>query len=218
MDSMSHRPQDFLNFISSHYRTIAVIYRDDLRFESDDEILNFLDRFNETGKDQSSMTRRLKEVGVLQEMMGCWAMPSFLKDFFAQLEQRFTLASPAVIAAWVQKLRNLVSQFEKSICQSEQGALADFDHVGFLLSEIMDTYQVVNKTVNDNCERISEEVAGYRMTTDAAISKQRMQRLIFLYDEYLEPILQLLTIDGEFRNVSDDVASCCTRLRTILLG
>ena len=163
------------------------------------------------------MTRRLKEVGVLQEMMGCWAMPSFLKDFFAQLEQRFTLASPAVIAAWVQKLRNLVSQFEKSICQSEQGALADFDHVGFLLSEIMDTYQVVNKTVNDNCERISEEVAGYRMTTDAAISKQRMQRLIFLHDEYLEPILQLLTIDGEFRNVSDDVASCCTRLRTILL-
>jgi predicted DNA-binding protein YlxM (UPF0122 family) len=150
-------------------------------------------------------------------MLGRWAMPSFLKEFFSQLDQRFTLATPAVIAAWVQKLRQSVSQLKKLIVEYEKGALLDSDDVGFQLAEIADTYQIVNKTVHDNCERISEEVADYRVTTDAAISKQKMRRLIFLHDQYLEPILQLLTIDGEFRNVSDDVASCCTRLRNASL-
>jgi hypothetical protein len=96
---MSRKPQEFLNFIASHYRTIAEIYRDDLRFDSDDEIVSFLSRFDETGKDQTKLAGRLKEVGVLQEMLGRWAPTTFVPwrkkplPWFLKKSRNFKLTS-----------------------------------------------------------------------------------------------------------------------------
>ena len=210
---MRRSPQEFLNFIAKHHAPIAEMCRDRLRFSSDDDIASFLRRFDSEDKNLSKLVGRMKEVGVLVDVTGEWSPPPFLIRFLRELGERHSLASPAVIRAWVEKLQQCVGRLDPHIepAMLELDAV-NADEVEFLLREISDTFQIIVDTVQENCERISGEVSGYRIVDDSSEMRSRLGRLIVLYDEFLEPVLRVLDIGGEFREVSEQIAHCCFRL------
>jgi hypothetical protein len=93
----------------------------------------------------------------------------------------------------------------------ELGA-SDSEDVRIVLLEIADVFQIIVRTVQDNCERIAADVAEYRGTEDASRLRSRLARLIHLHDEFLDPVIRIIEVGGEFFAVTEKVATCCTRL------
>lgn len=71
------------------------------------------------------------------------------------------------------------------------------------------TYSPDVKTLN---ARLGAEVAHYRAEEDSRRMRFRLARLIDLHTNYLEPLLRLIDIGGEFYGVSEQVVASCDRL------
>ena len=42
--------------------------------------------------------------------------------------------------------------------------------------------------------------------------RNRLQRLILLHDQYLQPVIRIIDVSGEFQSVTDRISGCCHRL------
>lgn len=210
---MPRNAQEFISFVARHFRPIEAMCRRHARFSSDDEIVAFLRPFEESDKNLTRLIGRMREEGVIAELAGEWAPPPFLVEFMDRLVQRHTLASPRVIQSWVETLDKHVTDLLNQIdtANFDFGAF-DVDAGRFLLHEIADVFQTIVRTVQDNCERIAAEVADYRTVEDAARLRSRLDRLIHLHEEYLEPVIRIVDITGDFYAVTEQISNCCARL------
>ncbi len=210
---MPRNAQQFISFVASHFRPIEAMCRRRVRFSSDDEIVAFLRPFEESDKNLTRLISRMREVGVLVELAGEWAPPPFLAEFMDKLSQRHALASPRVIHSWIETLDKHVTELLNHIdaANFDFGAF-DVDAGRFLLHEIADVFQTIIRTVQDNCERIATEVTEYRTVEDVATLRIRLDRLIHLHDEYLEPVIRIVDISGDFYAITEQISNCCARL------
>lgn len=210
---MPRNAQEFLSFVASHFRPLEAMCRKHRRFSSDDDIVSFLRPFEDDDKNLTRLINRMREVGVLVELAGEWAPPPFLIEFIEQLSERHALASPKVIQGWIETLRLHVSALLKQL-DSARFDFGNFDTDAgrFLLHEIADVFQTIVRTVQDNCDRIATEVADYRVLEDGKRLRSRLNRLIYLHDEYLEPVIRVVDISGDFYAVTEQVSTCCARL------
>lgn len=210
---MSRNAQEFVSFVANHFRPLEAMCRQHRRFSSDDDIVAFLRSFEDDDKNLTRLINRMREVGVLVELAGDWAAPPFLVEFIEKLSERHALASPKVIQGWIETLRSHVAALLNQL-ESARFDFGDFDADGgrFLLHEIADVFQTIVRTVQDNCDRIATEVADYRVVEDGKRLRSRLNRLIFLHDEYLEPVIRIVDISGDFYAVTEQVSTCCSRL------
>lgn len=210
---MPRNPQEFISFVASHFRPLEAMCRQHKRFSSDDDIAVFLRPFEQDDKNLTKLINRMREVGVLVELAGEWALPPFLIEFIETLSDRHALASPKVIQGWVETLSSQVTALLKQIdlARFDFGEF-DVDAGRFLLHEIADVFQTIVRTVQDNCDRIATEVAEYRLLEDGKRLRSRLNRLIYLHDEFLEPVIRIIDISGEFYAVTEQVSTCCARL------
>lgn len=210
---MPRNAQEFITFVASRFRPLEAMCRQRRRFSSDDEIVAFLRPFESDDKNLTRLVNRMREVGVLVELAGDWTPPPFLVEFIEKLSERHALASPKVIQGWIETLGNHVAVLLSQI----DAAKLDFgefdaDAGRFLLHEIADVFQTIVRTVQDNCDRIAAEVADYRVLEDSKHLRSRLDRLICLHDEYLEPVIRIVDISGDFYAVTEQVSTCCARL------
>jgi hypothetical protein len=210
---MPRNAQEFVEFVAKHFRPLEAMCRQRARFLSDDQIVAFLRPFAEEDKNLTRLIGRMREVGVLVELAGEWAPPPFLAEFIEKVSERHALASPKVIRSWVEALQKHVEELLSQI----NAASVDFDAFDadagrFRLREISDIFQLIVRTVQENCERIAAEVGEYRMIEDASRLRRRLERLIYLHDEYLEPIIRIIDITGDFYAATEEVSNCCARL------
>lgn len=210
---MKHNASEFVNFLASHYRPIEAMCRERVRFERDDEIASFLLRFEDDHKSVTRLIGRMREVGVLRELAGQWSPPPFLSDFMDKLAERHALASPKVIQGWIETIRDLVAKLA-GILDTVQFSLDEqqTEDVRHLTQEIADVFQTVVRTVEENCERIANEVAEYRAIEDAHHLRARLSRLVQLQSEYLDPVMRILDVSGDLFDSTQQVSHCCTRL------
>ncbi len=210
---MPRNAQDFISFVATHYRPIEAMCQQHARFSSDDEIVAFLRPFEEEDKSLTRLIGRMREVGVLAELAGEWTAPPFLAEFVERVAERHALASPKVIQSWVETLQRHVGDLltEINSANFEIGAF-DVEAGSFLLREIADVFQTIVRTVQDNCERIAGEVADYRTVEDVGRMRSRLGRLIHLHNEYLEPVIRIVDINGSFYAVTEQISHCCARL------
>jgi len=213
---MPQNAQEYISFVANHFRPLEAMCRQHARFASDDEIVAFLRPFEEQDKNLARLIGRMREVGVLVELAGQWAPPPFLAEFIQKLAERHALASPKVIHSWVETLEKHVNDLLKQIDSAsfDFGAF-DLDAGRFLLHEIADVFHTIVRTVQDNCERIATEVAEYRTVEDARRLRSRLNRLIQLHDEYLEPVIRIVDINGDFYGVTEQISKCCARLAVL---
>ncbi|MCA9125641.1 MAG: hypothetical protein KDB22_01105 [Planctomycetales bacterium] len=210
---MKHNASEFVNFLASHYRPIEAMCRERVRFERDDEIASFLLRFEDDHKNVTRLIGRMREVGVLRELAGQWSPPPFLSDFMDKLAERHALASPKVIQGWIETIRDFVVKLA-TILDTVQFSLDELqtDEVHHLIQEIADVFQTIVRTVEENCERIANEVAEYRAIEDAHHLRARLSRLVQLQSEYLDPVIRILDVSGDLFDCTQQVSHCCTRL------
>lgn len=213
---MPRNAQEFVEFVAKHFRPLEAMCRQRARFVSDDQIVAFLRPFEEEDKNLTRLIGRMREVGVLVELAGEWAPPPFLAEFIEKVSERHALASPKVIRSWVEALQKHVAELLNQI----NAASLDFDAFDaeagrFRLREISDIFQLIVRTVQENCERIAAEVADYRTIEDASRLRSRLGRLIFLHDEYLEPVIRIIDISGEFYAATEQVTNCCARIAVL---
>lgn len=209
---MPRNPPDFLRFIANNYSWLATICRGRASFYSDDDIAVSLRPF----LDEANPSRKIsdaKRLGVLSQATGEWSIPPFLTRFIGELQDRFALASPAVIRSWIQKLEEHAHQLATLADSLAVASWAlDVDDAKFLIRNTADAFQTIAGSISDNCARIAIEVADYRATDEVAQLRSRLRRLIKLFDQYLEPILRIIDITGEFAAVTDRIAQTCARL------
>jgi hypothetical protein len=210
---MLRNAQEFVEFVAKHFRPLEAMCCQRARFLSDDQIVAFLRPFEEEDKNLTRLIGRMREVGVLVELAGEWAPPPFLAEFIEKVSERHALASPKVIRSWVEALQTHVTELLNRI----NAARLDFDAFDaeagqFRLHEISDIFQLIVRTVQENCERIAAEVAEYRTIEDASRLRRRLERLIYLHDEYLEPVIRIIDITGDFYAATEQVSNCCARL------
>lgn len=213
---MPRNAQEFVEFVAKHFRPLEAMCRQRARFVSDDQIVAFLRPFAEEDKNLTRLIGRMREVGVLVELAGEWAPPPFLAEFIEKVSERHALASPKVIRSWVESLQKHVAELLNQI----NAASLDFDAFDaeagrFRLCEISDVFQLIVRTVQENCDRIATEVAEYRTIEDASRLRRRLERLIYLHDEYLEPVIRIIDITGEFYAATEEVSNCCARLTVL---
>lgn len=210
---MPRNAQEFISFVANHFRPLQAMCQQHKRFSSDDDIVSFLRPFEDDDKNLARLINRMREVGVLAELAGDWAPPPFLVEFIEKLSERHALASSKVILGWLDTLRSHVTALLSEIdaAQFDFGAF-DVDASRFLLHEIADVFQTIVGTVQDNCERIATEVADYRVLEDGKLLRSRLNRLIYLHDEYLEPVIRIVDVSGDFYAATEQVSICCARL------
>jgi hypothetical protein len=210
---MPRNAQEFISFVANHFRPLEAMCRQHRRFSTDDEVVAFLRPFADDDKNLTRFINRMREVGVLVELAGDWAPPPFLVEFIEKLSERHALASPKVIQGWIDTLRSHVTALLSEIdsAQFDFGAF-DVDAGRFLLHEIADVFQTIVRTVQDNCERIAAEVADYRVLEDGKQLRSRLNRLIYLHGEYLEPVIRIVDVSGDFHAATEQVSTCCARL------
>lgn len=209
---MPRNPQEFVRFVAKHYRLLATMCRENQRFASDAEIEAFIRPYLESGASPAILVSRMKSIGIVSQTTGDWTPPPFLGRFLAEVEQRHALASPGVVRGWVEKLSDLAKSLDSL---TVTGLPADADsqlELGGILDEVTDTISTIAATVGGNCDRIGTEVAHYRAEEDSRRMRFRLTRLIDLHTNYLEPLLRLIDIGGEFYGVSEQVVASCDRL------
>jgi len=214
--TMPINPATFLRFLARHYRPVEALCRQRARFTSDDEIAAFLQPYMEADISPARLISQMKEEGVLIPGTEDWSPPGFLARFLDELQNRHTLASPQVIQGWVFKLGGLVSQLEKVLAPATVSVEGlDLDALIFLLNEIDQTFRAIADTVHGNCDRIATEVAAYRTIEDAQHLRRRLTRLVSLHDEFLEPVIRIIDITGDFQAVTERIAISCAKLSTL---
>lgn len=216
---MPRNAHEFVQFVANHFRPLEAMCRQHARFASDDEIASFLRPFEKEDKNLTRLIGRMREVGVLVELAGEWAAPPFLAEFIEKVLERHALASPKVIQSWIETLQEHVARLLSQIDSTsfDFGAF-DADACRFLLHEIADVFHTIVRTVQDNCERIAGEVADYRTLEDAGRLRSRLSRLIQLHDEYLEPVIRIVDISGDFYAVAEQISTCCARIAILADG
>jgi hypothetical protein len=98
--------------------------------------------------------------------------------------------------------------------ETEQ-VISDLDDLLFHLDEIDQTIRAIADTVHGNCDRIAAEVANYRTVEDARHLRGRLQRLIMLHDDFLEPVIRIIDISGNFQAVTEQISVSCGRLANL---
>jgi len=209
---MPRNPQEFVRFVAKHYRLVVAMCRENQRFTSEAEIEAYARAHLEVGASPAVLVGRMKSLGVVSQTTSEWTPPPFLGRFLAEVEQRHTLASPGVVRGWVEKLSDLANNLS---ALSANGVPTSADaqlELGAVLDEVADTISAIALTVTGNCDRIGDEVGRYRAEEDARRVRFRLKRLISLHTDYLEPLLRLIDISGEFYRVSEQVVAACDRL------
>lgn len=209
---MPRNPQEFIRFIARHYRQLADMCRDNMRFVSEAEIEAFLRPYLDKDTSAAVVVGRMKTLGVVAQTTGDWTPPAFLGRFLAEVEQRHTLASPGVVRGWIEKLASLAKSLDSlSATGIPTGADSQLELTA-VLGEVTDTIWTIAATVGGNCDRIGAEVAHYRTEEDSRRMRFRLKRLIGLHTDYLEPLLRLIDIGGEFYSVAEQLLASCARL------
>lgn len=209
---MPRNPQEFVRFVARHYRLLAVMCRENLRFASDAEMEAFVRPYLEVGSSPGLLVNRMKSLGVVSQTTGDWTPPPFLGRFLAEVEQRHALASPGVVRGWVEKLSGLAKTLEALTVDGVPASADSQLELGAVIDEVTDTIATIAGTVGGNCDRIGTEVTRYRTEEDSRRMRFRLTRLIDLHTNYLEPILRLIEVGGEFYSVSEQVVASCDRL------
>ena len=209
---MPRNPHEFVRFVAKHYRLLAVMCRENQRFTSDAEMEAFVRPYLESGSSPAILVGRMKSLGIVSQTTGDWTPPPFLGRFLAEVEQRHALASPGVVRGWVEKFSGLAKSLD-ALAASGVPASADAQlELGAILDEVTDTIATIAATVGGNCDRIGTEVTHYRTEEDSRRMRFRLARLIDLHANYLEPLLRLIEVGGEFYSVSEQVVASCNRL------
>jgi len=204
---MVRHPTELLRALTRHYALLSAMCRENRRFASDAELEVFCAAFMATGSNVAAVAGRLKEVGALTQATGDWAPPTYLRAFLAEIEQRHALASPGVVRGWVEKLSALAESLEQMAPPRVGQGLGGGAGLLDLLDEITDTLASIAGTVSGNCDRIGAEVSRYRAEEDARQMRARLGRLIKLHADYLEPVLGLIDIGGDFHHVCERIAA-----------
>jgi len=166
------------------------------------------------GTSGAMLATRLKEVGAVSQATGDWAPPPFLRLFLSEIEHRHSLASPGVVRGWVEKLAGLADRLEPLAARGLARGLNDDTDILAVLDEVTDTLSSIDATVAGNCDRIGAEVSRYRVEEDVRQMRLRLTRLIYLHANFLEPVLRLVDIGGEFHDVSERIAASCGVIAT----
>jgi len=213
---MPINPANFLGFLARHYRPVEALCRQRMRFTSDDEIAKFLQPYIEADTSPARLISHMKEVGVLIPGTEDWSPPGFLARFLDELQNRHTLASPKVIQAWIDKLNGFINKMDKALAPAAVSLEGlDLDDLDDWLREIDGTFRAIADTVHGNCDRIATEVAAYRTIEDAHHLRRRLVRLVSLHDEFLEPVIRIIDITGDFQAVTERIATTCAKLSAL---
>ena len=205
--------REFLTYLANHFRLVESVCANLQGFESDSELHAFLQSHSREAESPKRQAKRLKDVGVLINGASGWTTPPFLSTFLRQLRERHLLASPAIVRGWIDELRgysdNLARLIERSSQLGNDVEAADLDRV---CQEIEYTIVNIVQIVHDNCECIARDVAEYRATEEIGRLKNRLQHLVVLYDKYLEPVIELVNINGSFYEIGNTIAAQCEKV------
>jgi hypothetical protein len=187
--------------------------RERKRFQSDEDILAFLRAHSENDASPVRLMGVLKDQSLITHGRGDWSTPPFLNRFISDLHRRQRLASPEVVRGWVESLEGHVRELARAIgALGLGGADPTEDQFVRLFEDVLDTFDAVIQTVEDNCARIAVEVQEYRNLEDVTTMRARLDRLCWLYDRYLEPVIEVIDLSGPFYAVTDELAKCCERI------
>lgn len=212
--AVPRNPSEFVHFVARHYHLIEAMCRECTCFEADDEIAAFIRSRVDVDTNPAWKISEMKRLGVLTQSRGPWSPPSFLKAFIDALHDRHVLATPEVVQGWVDQLRRLARNLDRWLDGRNRSAQheVDDDEARELVGQISDTIHMVSATIGENIECIGDEVAAYRATDDTGHMRQRLRRLIELYNDYLLPIIGVLEVDGPFRAVTQQISTQCARI------
>ena len=202
--------QEFLTYLARHFRLVESVCANLKGFESDSELHAFLQRNSKVAEAPKRQAKRLKDVGILIHGAMGWSTPPFLATFLRQLHERHLLASPAIVRGWIEELRgysNVLDGLTERSARDVSGV--DTEDMFRVSKDIEYTITKIVQIVHDNCECIAREVAEYRTTEEAGRIRQRLGRLVELYGKYLEPVIELVNINGSFYEIGNRIAAQC---------
>ena len=210
---MPRDEQEFLTYLANHFRLVESVCGNLTGFESDSELHVFLQSHSREAESPKRQAKRLKDVGVLINGASGWTTPPFLTTFLRQLRERHLLASPAIVRGWIDELRGYSDSLGRLIERSSQLGnyveTADMDRVS---NDIEYTIVNIVQIVHDNCECIARDVAEYRATEEVSRLKNRLQHLVVLYEKYLDPVIELVNINGSFYEIGNAIAAQCEKV------
>ena len=202
--------QEFLTYLAKHFRLVESVCANLKGFESDSELHAFLQGHSQAAEAPKRQAKRLKDVGILIHGATGWSTPPFLATFLRQLHERHLLASPAIVRGWIEELKVYSNRLDRLIERSARDVSGvDSEDMLRVSKDIEYTISKIVQIVQDNCECIAREVAEYRATEEAGRIKQRLSRLVELYEKYLDPVIELVNINGSFYEIGNCIAAQC---------
>jgi hypothetical protein len=129
------------------------------------------------------------------------------------LMNQTVLTTPQTIEGWLENLSAYVTQLELQLRTAGVDLrLLDAEAANSLLQGLTGTLRTIVDSLRANGRQIAHEVGEYRTAKDAEHAQTRLRRLIDLYDAYLEPLIRVIDIHGDFYAATDRVSDCCVRL------
>ena len=207
---MARNPREVLKFLLENLEPLLEISRERRRFSSADEIAIPFRHLLEDGAYIGKRIGDMKQLGIVIPAAGEWAMPAYIREFLQRLEAHHSATAPGIVKAIVGQLQDTTTQMVDAL---DRPHASDRERrVELALRESSELFYDAVDRLEQTCLAIESEVAKYRAARDSRELRDSLRHLITLYENYLNPLVDVIDLNGLFVNTSNRLLLCCERI------
>jgi uncharacterized protein (UPF0335 family) len=209
----------FFQLLHRHYPLIREICISGKLFSGRNELLAFIVDFYEArdvGVQPTALFERMRDCGMIVKTHAMWAPPSYLLLFIRKREGRSKFTSQHFVKACFQDIRTHVFALNSMI---ENAFPALDDEILEEVFAVEDVYQQLAAASQNNCHKISMEVASFQLDASFELSNSKIQRFHNLYDSYILPMLAFVADpDNELEALSAEILELADKILDVFQG
>jgi hypothetical protein len=207
---MKVSPQTFFNFCAVHVPLLRALQ--ERVGEISEADAKRLIRDGGKANDELPQTTwlRLSELQVLvptEPGSDFYFLAEPVSRLLAYLLDEANAATPEIIRGYIQSLEALGKQLSRAIDTD------DLTGVRLALEEIQQTLRRIYADLDETHHAIMAEVARYKTERQTVSVRDKFRRIVHWMDRYVDPMLDIVRIDGTMRATFDDTERLLNRAR-----
>lgn len=205
--------KDFFYLLHTHYALVRSICISGRHFTGRDEAIQFIADFygeQNQGVQAMSLFERMRDCGMLIKNHALWGIPSYITLFVRKREGRSSYTSQHLVRACLQDIRTHIYSLNSMLNASGMITVDEFIEEIFAIEDV---YQQLAGASQNNCHKISVDVASFQLDGALEVSSSKIQRFHHLYDSYIMPMLAIVVDpDNELEDISRELIQVCDRI------
>lgn len=179
-------------------------------FTDRDNLISYITEFYEKDKQvvqAGNLFERMRDSGMIIKNNALWVIPSYITLFIRKREGRTSYTSENFVRACLQDINVYVYSIKSKIEGENQVSSNDLIEDIFAIEDV---YQQLAGASQNNCHKISTEVAAFQLDQTLEVASEKISQFHQLYDNYIMPMLAIVVdSNSELYELSQELIELC---------